>query len=110
MDQQIADLNARIDGLVETNKEVEALNKRLQMELNTEKDTVAAFQVSIQQELAQVKNMKPGVTGNGESVANPVAPVAEGISDDEREFYGSAVQRGNITAEQYKSITGMDYQ
>ena len=84
--------------------------KELQMELNTEKETVKAFQVSIQQELAQVKNMKPVVTGNGESVANPVAPVAEGISDDEREFYGSAVQRGNITAEQYKSITGIDYQ
>ncbi len=110
MDQQIADLNARIDGLVETNKGVESLNKQLQMELNTEKETVKAFQVSIQQELAQVKNMKPVVSGNGESVANPVTPVAEGISDDEREFYGSAVQRGNITAEQYKSITGIDYQ
>lgn len=110
MNAQIAAINTRMDELSAMNEGLVAKNQALQAEMETEKNTGAALYKALTAELALVKNMKSVSTGNGESPALPVAPIGNSISDDERVFYGAAVKRGNITKEQYKVITGMEFE
>jgi ATP-dependent protease ClpP protease subunit/regulator of replication initiation timing len=106
---QLQELNTRIENVVNTNKELEAQNKDLRERFETDKNTVENFRKSVTDELAQVKNMKPVVLGNGEGVADPQEPIGDSMTDDERKFYVNAVNRGNITKEQYKEITGVEF-
>ena len=106
---QLQELNTRIENVVNTNKELEAQNKELRTQLETDKNTVENFRKSVTDELAQVKNMKSVVNGNGEGIADPQQPIGDSMTDDERAFYASAVNRGNISKEQYKEITGAEF-
>ena len=110
VEEDFAAMNVRLDDMLESNKALEAQNKKLQEQLDTEKDTVKAFNASITAEIAKVKNMKPVSGGNGDAIDPPAEPIANGMTDDERTFYGAAVQRGSITKEQYKAMTGVEFE
>ena len=106
MEAKFDEMQAKIGAIELVNAGLKDENEQLRRAMVTEKNAVIRLEDVMANEIALVKGMKFTKAGNGESITDPVVPLGDEVSADELLFYGAALARGQISAEQYKEITG----